>query len=96
MVIGQPVFEMASDLAEALSWLGSLIEQINNVKASVTEQISSMNDEADSVLTLLPIRGRGGGGFLAHAIRLAARTLEPFHLESPKFLTFLLCPLDTL
>ena len=30
--------------------------------------------------------GGGGGGFLACAIRLAARTLEPFHLESPKFL----------
>ena len=44
-------------------------------------------------LTLLPT---GGGGFLARAIRLAARTLEPFHLESPKFLTFLLCLLDTL
>ena len=32
---------------------------------------------------------------MALAIRLAARTLEPFHLESPEFLTFL-CPLDTL
>ena len=49
-MIGQPVSEMASDLAEAPSWLGSLIEQINNVKASVTEQISSMNDKVDSVL----------------------------------------------
>ena len=41
---------MASDLAEAPSWLGSLIEQINNVKASVTEQISSINDKVGSVL----------------------------------------------
>ena len=40
-----------------------------------------------SNLTLLPIGGEGGGGFLAHTIRLEARTLEPFHLESPKFLT---------
>ena len=38
----------------------------------------------------------GGRGFLARAIRLAARTLEPFHLESLKFLTSLLCFLDTL
>ena len=37
-----------------------------------------------------------GGSFLARAIRLAARTLESFHLESPKFLTSLLCLLDTL
>ena len=51
--IGQPVFEMASDLAEAPSWLGSLIEQINNVKASVTEQISSMNEKVDSVLRIV-------------------------------------------
>ena len=36
------------------------------------------------------------GGFLAHAITLAARTLEPFHLKSPKFLTSLLCLLDAL
>ena len=31
----------------------------------------------------------GGGGFLAHTIRLEATTLEPFHIESPKFLTSL-------
>ena len=42
-----------------------------------------------------PIAYRGGEG-LPHAIRLAAGTLEPFHLESPKFLTSLLCLLDTL
>ena len=30
----------------------------------------------------------------ARVIRLAARTLEPFSLESPKFLTSLLCLLD--
>ena len=52
-VISQPVFEMASDLAEAPSWLGSLIEQINKIKASVTEQISSMNDKVDSVLRIV-------------------------------------------
>ena len=44
------------------------------------------------ILTLLPT----GRGFLARTIRLAARTLEPFHVESPKFLTSLLCLLDTL
>ena len=38
----------------------------------------------------------GGGGFLAHAIRLAAKTIEPFHLESPKFLTSLICLADIL
>ena len=38
----------ASDVAEAPSWLGNLIEQINNVKASVTKQISNMNDKVDS------------------------------------------------
>ena len=54
-VIGQSVFEMASDLAEAPSWLGSLIEQINNVKASVTEQISGMNDKVDSVSRIVAI-----------------------------------------
>ena len=43
-------------------------------------------------LTLLPTGGGGGGAF----IRLAARTLELFYLESPKFLTSFLCPLDTL
>ena len=32
---------------------------------------------------------------MARIIRLAARTIEPFHLESPKFLTSLLCLLDT-
>ena len=48
-----------------------------------------------TVLTLLPM-GWGEVGFLARAIRLAARTLEPFHLESSKFLTCLLCLLDTL
>ena len=52
-VIGQPVFDMASDLAEAPSWLGSLIEQINNVEASVTEQITSMNEKGDSVLRIV-------------------------------------------
>ena len=54
-VIGQPVFDMALDLAEAPSWLGSLIEQINNVKASVTEQISSMNEKvySSSVLRIV-------------------------------------------
>ena len=52
-MIGQPVFEMASDLAEAPLWLGSLIEQINNVKASVTDQISSMNEKVDSVLRIV-------------------------------------------
>ena len=46
-------------------------------------------------LTLLPT-GAGGGGFLAHTIRLDARTLEPFHLESPKFLTSFSCLLDIL
>ena len=46
---------------------------------------------------LNPIAYRGErGGFLAHAIRLAARTLEHFHLESPKFFTSLLCFLNTL
>ena len=50
---GQPVFEMASDLAEAPSWLGSLIEKINQVKASVTEQISNMNDKVDSVIRIV-------------------------------------------
>ena len=39
-------------------------------------------------LTLLPT---AGGDFLAHAIRLAARTLEPCHIESAKFLTSLIC-----
>ena len=38
-------------------------------------------------LTLLP-GGGGGEGLLADTIRMAARTLEPFHLESPKFLNF--------
>ena len=36
------------------------------------------------------------GGFLAHAIRLSAITLEPFHLGSPNFLTSLFYSLDTL
>ena len=36
-----------------------------------------------------PIAYGEGGGFLARAIKLAARTLEPFHPESPKFLTSL-------
>ena len=44
MVTGQPVFEMAS---------GSLIEQINNVKAPVTGQISSMNEKVDLVLRIV-------------------------------------------
>ena len=43
-------------------------------------------------LTLLPM---GGGGFLAHAIRLSAITLEPFHLGSPHFLTSLFFTLWT-
>ena len=47
------------------------------------------------LLTLLPTGG-GGGGLLVRAIRLAVRTLEPFHLESPKFLNYLLCLLNTL
>ena len=38
----------------------------------------------------------GGGGFLVHAIRLSAITLEPFHLGSPNFLTPLFYSLDTL
>ena len=33
-----------------------------------------------------PIAFGGGGGGFGRAIRLAARTLEPLHLESPKFL----------
>ena len=39
-----------------------------------------------------PIPYGGPWGFLARAIRLAARTLEPFHLEAPKFLTFSFMP----
>ena len=35
--------------------------------------------------------GGGGGSFLARIIRLAARTLEAFQKESPKFLTSFLC-----
>ena len=45
--------------------------------------------------TINPIAYRGGA-FLAHTIRLEARTLEPFHLESQKFLTSFVCLLDTL
>ena len=52
-MVSQPVFEMVSDLAEAPSWLGSLMEQINNVKASVPEQIGSVNDKGDSVLRMV-------------------------------------------
>ena len=45
MVIGQPVFEMASDLAEAPSWLGSLIEQINSDKVnSVLRIVEDINE----------------------------------------------------
>ena len=52
-VIGKPVFKMVSDLTEDPSWLGSLKEKSNNVKAFVTEQISSMNDKVGSVLKIV-------------------------------------------
>ena len=38
----------------------------------------------------------GGGGFLAHTIRLSAITLELFHLGSPNFMTSIFYSLDTL
>ena len=47
-----------------------------------------------SHLTLLPMEGEGS--FLAQTIRLEARTLEPFHLEFPKFLASFLYSLKTL
>ena len=50
----------------------------------------------NKIRTFNPIangEGGGGGAFLVCTIRLAARNLEPFHLESPKFLASFSCPL---
>ena len=47
-------------------------------------------------LYLIGYAAGGDGGVLARTIRLAARTLEPLPLESPKFLTSFLYPLDKL
>ena len=42
----------------------------------------------DLLQIINPIAYGGGVGFLAHAIRLAARTLEPFHLSDFSFMPF--------
>ena len=54
------------------------------VKLNAVSQPISIEYKMVHGLTLL---STGEGGFLARAIRLAARTLEPFHLEFPNFLT---------
>ena len=66
------------------------------LKLKSESAINKKTNHLEFVLLNSIAYGWGGGGGLAHAIRLAARTPEPFHLESPKFLTSLLCLLDTL
>ena len=73
----------------------SNILNVNPYKLNINPYFMSFSSSYIA-LTLLPMEGAGEDSFLARTIRLTTRTLEPFHLQSPKFLTSFLCPLDTL